>query len=87
MELQAHPGRATLLQVLHSSKSCSMFQLMCLGNAGRDAAAAEEHSSKSLSGITCLEGFSFADSTWKGKVFLEPELCLLSWPHSSVMII
>lgn len=60
---------------------------MCLENAGRDAAAAEEHSSKSLSGITCFEDFSFADSTWKGKAFLEPELCLLSWPHSSVMII
>lgn len=87
MELQARPGNTTLLKFLHSSKSCSMFQLMCLENTGRNAAAAEEHHSKSSPGITCFEDFSLADSTWKAKAFLKPELCLLSRPQTSVMII
>ena len=50
MEPQAHPG-GTFLKFLHSSKSCSMFHLMCLENAGRDANSVEGSGSKSLSGI------------------------------------
>lgn len=54
MELQAHPGRATFLKFLHSSKSCPMFQLMYLENAGRDADSVESPGSKSLSRIICV---------------------------------
>ena len=54
MELQAHPDRTTFLEFLHSSKSCSVFLLICLENAGRDADSVERPGSKSFSGITCV---------------------------------
>lgn len=69
MELQAHPGR-TFLKFLHSPKSCSMFQLMCLENAGRDADSVESPGSKSFSGIMCvLKTFHLQTPPGKAKFF------------------
>lgn len=69
MELQAHPGR-TFLKLMHSSKSCSMSQLMCLENAGRDADSVESPGNKSLSGIIgVLKTFHLQTPPGKAKSF------------------